>query len=154
MSRFHLHFFPHWLRLLLLLAVGASPAIVHAQSAPPKVSKPEVRKEVVASIEGQLAAFRAGDVKKAYALAAAALRAQTPQRQFQRIVETNYPEIWKNTRCEIGLVRDDGSRAAVLVQIHTKEGSAGYDYTLVKERDGVWRIDSVLRHSTRQDERI
>lgn len=150
MIRFHSHLLPRWL-LLVILASGLGPLAVQAQ---PKVSKPEVRKEVVATIEGQLEAFRAADVKKAYALAAAALRAQTPQRQFQRIVEANYPEIWKNTRCEIGLVRDDGSRAAVLVQIYTKDGSAGYDYTLVKERDGVWRIDSVLRHSTRKDERV
>lgn len=153
MRVFHFLSLSRWL-LLAILVVGAGSVTIQAQLGQPKASKPEVRKEVVTSIEGQLAAFRAGDVKKAYALAAAALRAQTPQKQFQRIVETNYPEIWKNTRCEIGLVRDDGARAGVLVQVFTKDGSAGYDYTLVKERDGVWRIDSVLRHSTRKDERI
>src|SRR4051812_39383575 len=104
-----------WLAIGLLGLLFWSTMMEGAESG--KVSKPEVRKDVVAAIEGQLTAFRAGDTKQAYTFAAAALRAQTPLRQFARIVETNYPEIWANTRGEFGLVRDDGTRATVLVKV-------------------------------------
>ncbi len=125
-----------------------------AESGGMRASKPEVRKDVVAAIEGQLAAFRAKDTNKAYTFAAATLRAQTPLRQFLRIVEINYPEIWANTKGEFGVVRDDGARATVLVQVFAKEDRADYDYGLVKERDGVWRIDSVLRHAPKKTEKV
>lgn len=129
---------------LLIVAVGLMGTGARAADAM-RASKPEVRKEVLDTIEGQLAAFRAKDPKKAYGFAATALKAQTPQRQFTRIVEANYPEIWANVKGEFGVVRDDGKRATVTVQVFSKEGRADYDYGLVKEADG-WRIDSVLRH--------
>ena len=118
-----------------------------------RASRSEVRKEVVAVIEGQLEAFRAGDTKKAYDFAATAFRTQTARRQFELIVLNSYPEIWGNTRAEFGLVRDDGVRATVLVQVFAKEASAGYDYVLVKEREG-WRIESVLRHAPKKAEKV
>ena len=118
-----------------------------------RASKPEVRKEVVAVIEGQLAAFREGDTKKAHAFGAATLRAQRPLRQFLQIVRTSYPEIWANTRAEFGVVRDDGTRATVLVQVFSKEDRADYDYGLVKEPEG-WRIDSVLRHASKKSDKV
>ncbi len=136
--------------LVLALALG----LVRGAESGLRASKPEVRKEVVQAIEGQLAAFRVGERQKAYAFAAANLRAQRPMRQFLLIVENNYPEIWANTRAEFGLVRDDGARAAVRVQVFSNEGRADYDYGLVKERDGVWRIDSVLRHAPKKSDRV
>lgn len=119
-----------------------------------RASTAEVRRDVVATIEGQLAAFRAGDTNVAYTYAASALRAQNPVRQFRRIVEANYPEIWANTRGECGVVRDDGGRATVLVQVVSKAGRADYDYGLVKERDGVWRIERVLRHAPKKADKV
>jgi hypothetical protein len=118
-----------------------------------RASKPEVRKEVITVIEAQLAAFRAHDGKQAYTWASSALRAQTPRRQFELIVQHNYPEIWANTRAEFGLVRDDGVRAKVVVQVFSREGSSGYDYGLVKEREG-WRIESVLRHTPKKSDKL
>jgi hypothetical protein len=110
-----------------------------------RASKPAVRKEVIAVIEAQLAAFRDGDVMKAYGFAAMPLRAQTPLRAFVAIVQANYPEIWANTRAEYGLVRDNGSHATVLVEIFAEEAQGTYDYVLIRERAG-WRIGSVIRH--------
>ncbi len=111
-----------------------------------RASKPAVRQEVIAVIEGQLAAFRAGEVARAYAYAAAGLQMQTPPRRFAQMVRDGYPEIWANTRAEFGIVRDDGARARLTARIFAKEGgSAAYDYVLVKEED-VWRIAGVLRH--------
>lgn len=146
-----------WLLMLAIVtmhASGVGAPIARAAESGMRASKPEVRKEVVAAIEGQLAAFRAKDTKKAYTFAAATLRAQNPLRQFLRIVEINYPEIWANTKGEFGVVRDDGLRATVLVQVFAGDDRADYDYGLVKERDGVWRIDSVLRHAPKKTEKV
>jgi hypothetical protein len=118
-----------------------------------RASKPEVRKEIIATIDAQLAAFRKHDVLKAYSYAAEALRAQKPLSVFEAIVRANYPEIWTNTRAECGIVRDNGEIAAVLVHIFGKESDASYDYTLVKETGG-WRIQGVLRHEPLKEEKI
>lgn len=114
-----------------------------------RASKPEVRKEVVAVIEAQLAAFRKGDPKKAHSYASAELRAQKPLPVFSQIVQANYPEVWANTRAEFGIVRDDGQRATVTVHVYSKSGDTGYDYVLVKERQG-WRVHGVVRHEGRR----
>lgn len=114
-----------------------------------RASKPDVRQEVVKVIEGQLTAFRRGDLEQAYRFAAAELRAQKPLPAFAAIVQGSYPEIWANRRAEFGIVRDDATRATVTVQVYAKEGDAAYDYTLVRERAG-WRIYGVVRHAPRK----
>jgi len=119
-------------------AAGAEPGALRA-------SKPEVKKEIVAVIEAQLAAWRKNDLAEAYSFAAAELRAQKPLREFTAIVEANYPEIRASTRAEFGIVRDDGRRGTVTVQVYAKNGDAAYHYTLVQER-GSWRIHGVVRH--------
>ncbi|MDP3073541.1 MAG: DUF4864 domain-containing protein [Opitutaceae bacterium] len=134
------------LRIWLVLALLVSAA---AGEAPLPASKPAVKGAIVAVIEAQLTAFRAGDVAKAYGYAAAELRAQKPQPAFAVIVEASYPEIWRSERAEFGIVRDDGRRATVTVQVFGKESAAAYDYTLAKETDG-WRIIGVLRHTPRK----
>ena len=143
-----------WMMRMTLVVLGLGLGLVRGADGGMRASKPEFRKEVVAVIEGQLAAFRAGETQKAYAYAAVPLRAQRPVRQFVQIVENNYPEIWANTRAEFGLVRDDGARATVRVQVFSKEERADYDYGLLKERDGVWRIESVLRHAPKKPDRV
>jgi hypothetical protein len=118
-----------------------------------RVSKPEIRREIVAVIGAQLAAFRANDPARAYGLASAALRAQTPQRTFNSILQNNYPEIWANAGAEYGLVRDDGTRARLVVRVLSEKGDATFDYGLVKERNG-WRIGSVLRQAGRKKDDV
>jgi hypothetical protein len=117
------------------------------------VSKAVVSEEVLAVVAGQLAAFRTPDLPKAYAYASIALRAQTPLPAFVRMVQRTYPEIWANTRAEFGVVRDDGRRAKLVVQVFAKEAVATYDYVLFKEEDG-WRIGSVLRREARKAESL
>jgi hypothetical protein len=117
----------------------------HAAENELRASKPDTRREVLAAIDGQLGAFRQGDVSRAYGYAASELRAQHPLRSFAAIVETNYPEVWASTRAEYGIVRDDGRRATVLVHVFGPHSDAAYDYTLVRER-GAWRVHDVLRH--------
>ena len=67
-----------WLIRMTLVVFGLG--LVRGADGGMRASKPELRKEVVAVIEGQLAAFRAGETQKAYAFAAAPLRAQRPAR--------------------------------------------------------------------------
>jgi len=139
--------------MLALLAGFAGALVQGAGDEGMRASKPEVRKEIIAAIEGQLAAFRAGDVRKAYSYAAAELQAQKPLRIFVGIVQTSYPEIWASTKAEYGLVRDDGARAVLLVHVFAKDSDATYDYTLTKERGG-WRIHDVLRHEPQKKDQV
>jgi hypothetical protein len=118
-----------------------------------RASKPEVRKQIVATIDLQLAAFRRHDLGRAYSYSAADLRAQKPLEVFVAIVRNNYPEIWTNTRAEYGIVRDDGETATVLVHVFAKDSDASYDYELVRERGG-WRVHGVLRHDPQKEEKV
>ena len=132
---------------LLLLLLAVLPAF--GGEAPLPASKPEVKRQIVAVIDAQLAAFRAGDPARAYGLAATELRAQKPLPVFAAIVEQSYPEIWRSERAEFGIVRDGDGRATVTVQVFAKESAAAYDYTLKREEAG-WRIIGVLRHTPRK----
>lgn len=140
-----------WWFSILLFALCVAPTRLAAAQI--RISKAEARKEVLAVIEAQLAALRAGDVNKAYSLAAAPLRAQTPLRTFTAIVQASYPEIWSNTRAEYGLVRDDGARATLMVHVYSADGYAAFDYVLLKERNG-WRIGSVMRNTARKKDDV
>ena len=140
-------------RWVLVVGLMLGAGFLRAQGEGPRASTPEVRKQIVATIEGQLAAFRKHDVKKAYTYAAAALRAQKPLPLFTAIVQSNYPEIWANTRAEYGIVRDDGALATVLVHVFAKSGDAAYDFTLAKE-GATWRVHDVLRHAPAPAEKI
>ena len=135
--------------LLLLLALVAGAIAVHGAAAAMQASKPDVKREIVAVIEAQLVAFRKDNVAKAYAYAAAELRAQKPLEVFVAIVQRSYPEIWKSVRAEYGIVRDDGQRAATTVRVYSKTAHADYDFTLVREQAG-WRIHGVVRHEPKK----
>lgn len=137
---------------LVLVPILWFAAALRASEALP-VSKPAVSEAVLAVVTDQLAAFRSHDSPKAYGFASASLRAQTPLPAFERMVQRTYPEIWANTRAEFGVVRDDGKRAKLVVQVFAKDGDATYDYVLFKEEEG-WRIGSVLRREPRQADRL
>lgn len=114
-----------------------------------RASRPEVRKAIVAVIDAQLAAFRRGEPERAYGYAASVFRAQRALPAFVAVVRDHYPEIWANTRAEPGIVRDDGDRATVTVQVYSESGDTAYDYTLVREKSD-WRILGVVRHAPRK----
>jgi hypothetical protein len=143
-----------WLRIFGLgVLLTWAVAVADAQLPQLPASKPEVRKQIVATIDAQLAAFRKHDSKKAYSYAAAALQAEKPLEIFAQIVQANYPELWANTRAEYGIVRDDGTAGTVVVHVYTAEADASYDYTLVKERAG-WRVHDVLRHDPKAEPKV
>ncbi len=65
-------------------------------------SRPAERKELIAVVEGQLAAFRANDFDKAYGFAAQGLRQQFTVEQFTVMITRGYPIILHNERAEFG----------------------------------------------------
>jgi hypothetical protein len=138
--------------LLLRFLIGGLLAVSTGRAAELRASRPEVRKDVFAVIEGQLEAFRRGEPERAYSYATRAFRAQRSLSAFVTTVRGSYPEIWANTRAEPGIVRDDGTRATVTVQVYSKPGDAAYDYTLAKEDVG-WRILGVVRHEPSRGKR-
>ncbi|HVU34198.1 MAG TPA: DUF4864 domain-containing protein [Opitutaceae bacterium] len=135
----------------IVLLAGA--VATRAQTAALRASTPEVRKEVVRTIDAQLGAFRRHDIAAAFSLAAPALQLAHPLPGFAAIVEVNYPEIWTNQRADYGIVRDDGTTATVLVHVTGAHGGASYDFTLVKQPAG-WRVADVLRHEPTQDDAL
>jgi hypothetical protein len=136
-----------WAGWLVVLALAGAGVVRGAEL---RASKPEVRQAVVAVIEEQLTAFRAGDVRKAHGLASKELQRQKPTAVFARIVQASYPEVWASTRAEFGIVRDDGREAAVVVHVYSKAGDAAYAYALVKE-GAAWRIHGVVRHAAKRE---
>lgn len=124
-------------------------ALGYAAESVPRASKPDVKAAIVATIEGQLVAFRQGDIAKAYSFAAAPWRAQKTMQEFALIVQAGYPEIWANTRAEFGIVREVGARAYVTVQVSSEMGRTSYDFTLAKEKTD-WRILGVERHEQKK----
>lgn len=141
----------HWAILVLGLITGVAGA---AENRTMPASKQAVKAEIVTSVEGQLAAFREGEMGKAYAYASTVLQMQTPIGRFVQLVRQGYPEIWSNARVEFGLVRDDGRRAMVTARVFAQDGSsAAYDYVLVKE-ENFWRIAGVLRHEEKGLSRV
>lgn len=141
----------HCAILVLGLITGVAGA---AENRTMPASKQAVKSEIVTSVEGQLAAFREGEMGKAYAYASTVLQMQTSIGRFVQLVRQGYPEIWSNARVEFGLVRDDGRRAMVTARVFAQDGSsAAYDYVLVKEED-FWRIAGVLRHEEKGVSRV
>jgi len=134
--------------------VAPAPAL-RAQDNPGelKPSTFQVRKDVIAVIDSQLKAFRSHDLLKAYGWAAPALRAQVPLSQFIAIVKSGYPEVWANQGASYGVVRSSDERATVAVKVKGPDGSASYDYILLKAPDG-WRVGGVLRHVLQPDQAL
>ena len=139
------------MRLLILVSLLlAAPVARAAEPAESHYSKADVRKELVAVVDLQLAAFRAGDFKRAYTFAAEPLRLQFTLKEFTVMITRSYPFIAHNERAETGLPMDDGANATMSVRVFGPGGkSADFRYTLVRETDG-WRISGVLPEKPRE----
>ena len=121
------------------------------RAAPPELeaSKPPVKTEIVAVIEGQLAAFRAGDFGTAYSFASQPIREMFPLAEFRNMVSAGYPIIAASVKAEFGICLDNGSEASVFVRLEGADGkSKEYQYGLVREPGG-WRITGVTEPEAR-----
>ncbi len=134
---------------VLLLSVvgvgwGAVVPAAHAEPSSAHVCSEPVKQELTAVIDGQLAAFRAGDYPKAYTFAAGGIKEMFPVDHFEMMVKTAYPLIAGSAKAEYGLAFDTGEDAVVNVTIEDAKGQrAQYQYTLSKEK-GVWKITGVV----------
>lgn len=137
-----------WLKtgLVCLLLLGATVPWTRAaeESPEPPRSSETVKLELVQVIDGQLAAFRAGDFPRAYTFAATGIKAMFGPAEFERMVKTAYPAIARSKEADYGLAFDTGEEAVVNVRVTgaADERSVSYQYTLQKE-DGGWKITGV-----------
>jgi len=131
--------------LTVLAARAAEPGDLHYSHA-------AVRKEIIAVVESQLAAFRASDFDQAYRFAAQGLRRQFTVARFTAMIARSYPLMLHNERAEFDLPQDDGLNAVLSVEVFAAGGhSAKYRYTFVKESAG-WRIAGVVPEKPRESD--
>ena len=117
------------------------------EDAPPhsnaQPSSDALKKEFAEVIEGQLAAFRAGEFAKAYTYAASSIKNLFPASDFEEMVKSAYPVIANSSTAEFGLAFDVGDEAVINVRVENSEKkSVLYQYMLQKE-DGKWKISGV-----------
>jgi hypothetical protein len=133
---------------ILIAAAGLgvlSGAAQNADDSGLHYSDAATKKELVAVVASQLAAFRAGDAARAYAFAARELRENLSREKFSTMIAHTYPAIAHNVRAEFGLSLDDGATALLPVDVFTADGHAtSYRYFFMRE-EGVWRISGVVR---------
>ena len=121
---------------------GASEPTPTPAAVPQPVSEP-VKKELTATIEGQLAAFRANDYAKAFTFASTDIQGMFAPADFEKMVKTAYPVIAHSVSTEYGIMFDTGEQA--VVNVHIKDADkkdVEYQYLLKKEA-GSWKINGV-----------
>lgn len=134
--------------LVCLLAgwlAGGQTRAAHASGTTMEGSSDTVKKELIAVIDAQLAAFREDDFSRAYGFAAGSIRGMFPPAAFEKMVRAGYPLIARSARAEYGIALDSGDDAAIAVRVtgaDEKGTTAEYLYTLSKE-NGVWKITGV-----------
>lgn len=133
------------LRAALLAAVAASvaPTVANAQTKPEiavaELRKDELRAEVRAVIEAQMAAFAADDGPAAYAFAAKGLQAffRTPDR-FMRMVRETYAPVYRPQAVTFGrFVERDGLLYQEVGLTGPKGKSWTALYSLLEHEDGL-----------------
>ena len=131
------------LALALWLACSVA-AAGQASSEEWRLSPRSIRDGVRATVENQLAAFRAEDFARAYRHASPALQRQFTLPVFEAMIRRGYPALVRHRSAELGVVRDlDGRRAAVTVLVVSHEGEpVRFRYLLVLENDA-WRVAGV-----------
>lgn len=111
---------------------------------PLKRSHAQVRREVLAVIEGQFQAFQEGDYERAWSFAAPGIQQQFNVAAFERMVKDGYPVIAYWRAVSFGEVEDNGREAAALVSVRGRGGRTRFfRYLLVREA-GRWRINGVV----------
>lgn len=126
-----------------ILATLAALGSAHAESA---ADVPEAdRAAIQATIEAQLAAFRANDAYAAFAHASPMIQGlfETPDR-FMAMVRTLYPPVWRSRTVEFtALVERDG-RLVQKVELTGPDGAPALAlYTMIRDAAG-WRIDGCM----------
>jgi hypothetical protein len=135
------------LRLLLAFAIAGLPAVRLGAQADDgfRIAPRAVREAVRATVEDQLAAFRAEDFARAYGLAARGLRRQFREEVFAEMIRRGYPALLVHRRAELGLVRDNrAGRARVEVAVSDARGRTERLLYQLVEEDAGWRVEGVV----------
>lgn len=138
-----------FLRLLRVLSLPFAACLVFFLitpngSQPLKRSGVQVRREVLAVIEGQFHAFREGDYARAWSFAAPAIQEQYSVPAFERLVRDGYPIIAYWRAVSFGEVQDNGREAVVLVSVRGRSGRTRFFQYLLLNESGRWRINGVV----------
>jgi len=122
--------------IALLLVGGAGAAGAIAQ----EPVDPEVKQVILR----QLAAFRAGDYRAAYAFASREIQARFDVEAFEHMVKAGYPQIARSTHAWVNAGRSTPDGALhVSVRIRGADGTfIRAVYEMVREAPG-WRINGV-----------
>lgn len=118
--------------------------VTPAGVAPLKRSRAEVRREVLAVIEGQFNAFQAGDYARAWSFAASGIQQQFDVPAFERMVKDGYPVIAYWRTVYFGDVEDNGREATALVSVRGRRGQTRFFRYLLVRDGGQWRINGVV----------
>ena len=128
-----------WLAPLSPTLRAAEPAA----PAKPHPSTAEVKSEITAVIDAQLAAFRANDYARAYSFAATEIKGMFNATEFEEMVRKAYPVIAKSTSVDYGFSFDTGEQAVIYVRVQDAAKTAAQYQYLLKKEDGAWRITGV-----------
>ena len=124
-----------------LLALGAVAFASDASAAAERVSAADA-KRVRAVIEAQFAAFAADDAKRAFALAAPAIRAQFGSAErFVAMVQSSYPVVYRPA--SVAFLQAERIRGEIVQGVQlTDDAGRGWlaVYHMQRQRDRSWRI--------------
>lgn len=111
---------------------------------PLKRSRAEIRRAVLAVIEGQFSAFQDGDYARARAFAAPGIQQQFDVAAFERMVKDGFPVIAYWRTVFFGEVEDNGREAVALVSVRGRGGHTRFFRYLLVRDGGHWRINGVV----------
>ena len=102
-----------------------------------------MKKLLIATIDGQLAAFRANDYPKAFTYASTSIQGMFAPEDFEKMVKAAYPVIAHSVSSEYGVMFETDDEAVVNVRVQDADKrSVEYQY-LLKQESGAWKINGV-----------
>ncbi len=121
--------------LVLALVAGLMAASVQADEAA----------DIAAVIGGQMDAFQARDVSRAFSFASDTIRGLFGDAAtFGRMVAQGYPTVWDNATTEFLGLRQEGDRLVQRLRVSDEAGGSRlFDYEMIKTPEG-WRINGVF----------
>jgi hypothetical protein len=128
------------LGLVLALPIGFLPG----RADPPAlvVSAPAVKSVLIEVVSRQLAAFHAGDFRRAYTFAAIEIRSKYNRATFEQMVRIGFPILTRSVSTEFGPTLDDGKNGVVYVRVSDTQHEQLYLYSLKRE-GASWKIIGV-----------
>lgn len=108
-------------------------------------AKADEAADIAAVIGGQMMAFQARDVSRAFSFASDTIQGLFGNpATFGQMVAQGYPTVWDNAATEFLDLRQEGGRLVQRVRVTDAQGGTRlFDYEMVQTPEG-WRIDGVF----------